>query len=116
MDFQEAVSVHQRWKVRLRLVIDGKSAEKLDPENVCKDDQCDLGKWIHGEGGKAMGTKPEFGEVKKTHAHFHQVAGSVLKKALAGDKAGAATMLDGEFFESSSKVIQAISKCKAACQ
>jgi len=35
---------------------------------------------------------------------------------LAGDKAGAATMLDGEFFHSSMKVIQAITKCKAVCK
>lgn len=116
MDFQEAISAHQKWKVRLRMVIDGKSTEKLDPDVVCKDDQCDLGKWIHGEGGRTIGSKPEFGEVKTTHANFHQVAGRVLKKALSGDQAGASSLLDGEFFDSSSRVVQAISKCKAACK
>ena len=116
MNFDEAVSAHQKWKTRLRIVIDGKSTEKLDPNIVCKDDQCDLGKWIHGDGGRTMGSKPEFGEVKITHADFHKVAAGVLRKALAGDKAGAATMLDGEFFHSSMKVIQAITKCKAVCK
>ncbi len=116
MNFEEAVSVHQRWKTRLRVVIDGKSTETLDPQVVCKDDQCDLGKWIHGEGGRAMGSKPEFNEVKTTHACFHRTAGEVLRKALAGDKAGASILLDGEFFQASSKVIQAITKCKAVCR
>ena len=116
MNFEEAVSVHLRWKTRLRIVIDGNSEEKLDPNVICKDDQCDLGKWIHGEGGRTMGSKPEFGQVKTTHADFHAIAGNVLRKALTGDKAGASTQLDGEFYQASSKVIQAITKCKAVCK
>jgi hypothetical protein len=98
------------------MTIDGKSTEALDPNVICKDNQCELGKWIHGEGGRAMGPKPEFGDVKTSHADFHQVAGNVLRKALAGDKAGAAILLDGEFYHASSKVIQAITKCKAVCK
>ena len=116
MNFEEAVLVHQRWKTKLRMAVDGKSTESLDPNVVCKDDQCDLGKWIHGEGGRTMGAKPEFGAVKTTHADFHALAGSILKKAQAGDKAGADQMLDGEFFQASTKVIQAITKCKAVCK
>jgi len=116
VDFEEAVSVHLRWKTRLRIAIDGISDELLDPNVICKDDQCDLGKWIHGEGRRAMSSKPEFGHVRTTHADFHVVAGNVLRKALTGDKAGASTMLDGEFYQASSKVIQAITKCKAACK
>ena len=116
MNFEEAVTVHLRWKTRLRIVIDGNSEEKLDPNVICKDDQCDLGKWIHGEGGRTMDSKPEFGQVKTTHADFHTVAGTVLRKALGGDKVGASAMLDGEFYQASSKVIQAITKCKAVCK
>jgi hypothetical protein len=116
MNFEEAIAVHQKWKVRLRVVIDGKSTETLDPEIVAKDDQCLLGQWIHGEGGKIFGSKPEFGEVKHTHADFHKVAAQVLRKSMTGDKAGAAHLLDGEFYQASSKVITAITKCKAACK
>ena len=116
MNFEDAVSAHQKWKMRLRMAIDGKSTEKLDPNAICKDDQCDLGKWIHGDGGKAMGSKPEFGHLKTSHADFHKIAGDVLRKSLAGDKAAASALLDGEFFQTSTKVIQAITKCKAACK
>lgn len=116
MNFEEAVTVHQRWKTRLRVVIDGKSSENLDPNQVCKDDQCELGKWIHSEGVKSMGSKAEFQDVKHTHAYFHRAAGEVLRKALAGDKAGATILLDGEFYQASSTVIQAITKCKIACK
>jgi hypothetical protein len=40
----------------------------------------------------------------------------VLKRALAGDKAGANTLLDGDYYDASSKVVQAISKCSAVCK
>jgi hypothetical protein len=116
MDFQAAIGAHQKWKIRLRMVIDGKSTETLDPNIVCKNDQCDLGKWIQGEGGKILGARPEFTEVKTTHDKFHVVAASVLKRALAGDKAGANTLLDGDYYDASSKVVQAISKCSAVCK
>lgn len=115
MNFDEAISAHQRWKTRLRLHIDGKSTEALDPAQVGKDDQCDLGRWIYGEGARVMGAKAEFQDVKQSHAHFHSVAADVLRKSLAGDKAGAGAALDGPFFDSSSKVVQAIMKCKKAC-
>ncbi len=115
MNFEDAISAHQKWKTRLRMHIDGKSNEALDPAQVCKDNQCDLGKWIHTEGARTMAAKPEFGEVKATHAHFHTVAGEVLKKSLAGDKTGASATLDGPFFDASNKVVQAIMKCKKAC-
>jgi len=115
MNFEEAITAHQRWKTRLRLQIDGKATEVLDPAQVCKDDQCELGQWIHGEGARSMGAKPEFREVQGSHATFHRVAGDVLKLVRSGDKAGATATLDGPFFEASSKVVQAIMKCKKVC-
>ncbi|HJV89619.1 MAG TPA: CZB domain-containing protein [Holophagaceae bacterium] len=115
MNFEDAISAHQKWKTRLRMQIDGKATEVLDPAQVCKDDQCDLGQWIHAEGGRTMGSKPEFVEVKGTHAHFHKVAADVLKQVRTGDKAGASATLEGPFFEASSKVVQALMKCKKVC-
>lgn len=115
MNFDEAITVHQRWKTRLRMQIDGNAGEVLDPAQVCKDDQCDLGKWIHGEGHHQMGGKPEFLEVKGSHAHFHKVAGDVLTSARRGDKTEANAILVGPFFEASSRVVQAIMKCKKVC-
>lgn len=115
MNFEDAISAHQKWKSRLRMQIDGTAKETLDPALVCRDNQCDLGKWIHGEGAAQMGAKPEYIEVKTTHAQFHRVAGDIVTKAKAGDKAGAAAALEGPFYDASSKVVQAIMKCKKAC-
>lgn len=115
VNFEEAISAHQKWKSRLRLQIDGSSTEMLDPAIVCQDTQCDLGKWIHGEGGRHMGGKSEFLDVKRTHAHFHVVAAEVLKKAKSGDRHGASLDLDGPFFQASTQVVQALMKCRQAC-
>jgi hypothetical protein len=37
-----------KWKGRLQNYVDGTSKEQLDPMIICRDDQCALGKWIHG--------------------------------------------------------------------
>jgi hypothetical protein len=116
MNFEEAVSVHLKWKIRLRMVIEGHSDEELDPNVVGKDDQCDLGIWIQGDGGRTMAAKPEFAQLKSLHAEFHQVTGSVLRKALGGDKTGAQALLNGDFNRASTKVMQALTHCRAACK
>lgn len=47
-DFDNAVEAHRAWKVKLRHAIAAK--EHLDAATICKDDQCALGKWLHGDG------------------------------------------------------------------
>jgi hypothetical protein len=115
MNFDDAISAHQKWKTRLRGQIDGTGKENLDPAQIGKDNQCDLGKWLHAEGKAQMGGKSEFQDLILTHAHFHRVASEVAAKAKAGDRTGASATLDGPFFEASSKCVQAIMKCKKAC-
>ena len=62
-DFDKAIDAHRQWKVKLRAAI----AERghLDADTICKDDQCPLGKWIHGEGGKKWSHKPRFVELTR---------------------------------------------------
>lgn len=50
MDFNKAILTHSRWKTRLQDHISG--GEPVNLEAVGKDDQCELGMWIHGEGKK----------------------------------------------------------------
>ncbi|MBI4911364.1 MAG: CZB domain-containing protein [Acidobacteria bacterium] len=115
MDFGEAVSSHQRWKVLLASMVQGNSKERLDPALLSREDQCDLGKWILGAGAKECGTRPEFAALKDAHARFHRAAGEVARKAQGGDQAGAQQLLDGDFFALSSHVILAITRLRKAC-
>ena len=52
-DFDKAIEAHRQWKVRLRKAISGR--DTLDSDTICRDDQCPLGKWIHGPGGAQWG-------------------------------------------------------------
>jgi methyl-accepting chemotaxis protein len=81
-DFDKAIEAHRQWKVKLRKAIAEHAT--LDAETICRDDQCPLGKWIHGPGGSRWGSKPVFVELTNRHAAFHQAAGEAARKINAG--------------------------------
>ena len=116
MNFEEALSVHMKWKIDLRMASEGHSAKAMDPVIVCQDDQCQLGKWIQEERGRTLEPKPELGQLKSSHADFHQVAASALRKALAGDKGGALAVLDGDYNRASTRVLQALTRYRVVCK
>ena len=111
MNFDDAIAAHIKWKVRLSQFIDGTSTEQLKSENVCKDDLCDLGKWIYGEGAK-YSTVPSYQDLVAKHANFHRCAGDVVKKTEGGDKAGARALLGGNFVIASRETVTAIMELK----
>jgi hypothetical protein len=105
VDFMSAIEAHVRWKVRLEAYIAGTSDEKLDADVVCRDDQCMLGKWIHGNGGQKHGSHPRFVTVKDIHAEFHRSAGDVVLAVDAGEKEKAKELLcKGDYASSSHRI------------
>lgn len=108
MNFDDAVTAHTKWKIRLRAVIDGQG-EKLDSAVVAKDDQCDLGRWIHGAGATNK-HHDSYRKLKDAHARFHQCASKVVTLANQGKKTEAETLMGatGEFAKLSSETITAI--------
>jgi methyl-accepting chemotaxis protein len=110
-NLDEAISAHIKWKHRLNQFIDGTSTEKLDSSVVCKDNQCALGKWIYGDGGKHKNST-YYGELLTKHANFHVCAGSVVKKVEEHDKAGAEAVLKGEFAIAAKETVTAIMNLK----
>jgi hypothetical protein len=93
LDFMSAIEAHIRWKVRLETYINGESKEQLDAAVVGRDDQCALGKWIHGPGGAKYGELPLFQGLRETHAGFHQCAAQVIQNVDQGDTAKAVEIL-----------------------
>ncbi len=105
LDFKGAINAHMAWKVRLEKCISGGNEENLHVEAISRDDQCVLGKWIHGPGGQKFGSMREFQEMKMEHMRFHLSAGDVLSCCLAGDAEGALEKLrTGEYVRASSRV------------
>lgn len=111
MNFDDAIAAHIKWKVRLTQFIDGTSTEKLSSATVCKDNLCDLGKWIYGDGAKYK-SKAQYQDLVKKHANFHVCAGDVVKKVEQNDKPAAKAALGGAFAAASKETVTAIMELK----
>lgn len=105
LNFKTAIDAHMKWKVRLERCLESNNDENLQVDTVSRDDQCVLGKWIHGVGGEHFGHLREFQEMKMEHSRFHLCAGDVLTCCLAGDKEGATQRLrSGDYTRTSERV------------
>ena len=114
MDLNQAILAHSKWKTRLQNFIQGN--EQLNPEMVGKDNQCDLGKWIYGEGSK-YASLSQFSDLKTKHAKFHAAAANVVRNAKSCTPEKALEMLDplrSEYGKASFAVINAIATLKNA--
>ena len=108
-DGRAAIDAHVKWKERLHDAIAGGSQEELSIDMVSRDDECSLGQWLNGVGGKRFGTLPAFRNVRERHAYFHKCAGKVLGLAKTGRKAEAIAMLEeGDYAIASDDVTAAL--------
>lgn len=111
MTFDDAMAAHLVWKLRLTRLIETGNGEGLDSAAVARDNVCDFGKWIHGEGAK-YGAMASYEEVVKKHADFHLCAAAVVGKVREGDKPGAQRELEGTFQTASMELINAVVKLR----
>lgn len=104
LNFFEAITAHQKWKTRLSSYLTGTSTEKLDYRQICRDNQCVLGKWINGQGGETYGHMPAFSQLKMVHGQFHLAAGSIVQLADEGNYEQARAALRQDYSKHSVKV------------
>ena len=104
----EAIEAHVSWKLRLQIYLDGKSVENLDPKIIGHDDQCKLGKWIHGPALSHFHDFEPFHQLRADHAQFHFVAAKVVKHVHANDQEAAEKIFRGEYQNISHKVVKAL--------
>lgn len=107
MDFGKAIQAHIQWKQRLQNCINDKNIGDLNSNNVCKDNLCDLGKWLHSDQPETIIKDPTFLEIIDRHKRFHEIAGSIVKRiekleTLDADKE---LGIDSEYGKVSSKLI-----------
>lgn len=110
INIMDAITAHVVWKVRLQNYLNGTSTETLDPMVICRDDQCALGKWIHGPGMKHFHEHEAFHTLRADHAQFHYIAANVVKKVQENDRAGADALMDNEYAHTSRKVVHALNE------
>ena len=112
IDIDTAIAAHENWKLRLQNYLDGKSSENLQPEIVCLDDRCDLGKWLYGPGKMRLGSYPAFSVLVARHKFFHTQASSVVALSQAGEQDKAQQMLNTSYRHGSNQVVLLLKELK----
>lgn len=116
MDFQGAINAHVAWKMKLSKYL--RSADgSLDPILIERDDGCELGRWMKGEGAVKCGNKAPFVTLLTEHARFHKAAAEIVRKANAGLNVTDETALGGgsPFTKASTAVVAALMDLRRIC-
>jgi len=107
INFTTAIQAHSNWKLRLAAQLRGTAQEKIDVRSLVRDNVCELGKWLHGE-GRAHSSHPKFRELVGAHADFHRSAAEIAAMIERGRGPEAEAMLnspESEFGKNSRHVV-----------
>jgi hypothetical protein len=83
LDIPAAIAAHLAWKKRLEVFLGSDCRDVLDPLNVCRDDRCELGRWIHGLAAQRYGGVAGYHQLRAAHADFHCAAARIVMLAQA---------------------------------
>jgi methyl-accepting chemotaxis protein len=104
VDLSIAIQKHVEWKFKFRRAIDGN--ETLDATAISKDNNCEFGKWLHGEAKTLYGQNAIYAKCVAAHAAFHVEAGKVATAINAKKKDEAERLLSaGSGFSETSKKV-----------
>lgn len=77
MNLDNAVQTHAQWKTKLRSAI--AQHAQLDLVTLSRDDCCELGEWLHGEGKASYGRLSSHADCVHRHVVFHSEVTKVAK-------------------------------------
>jgi methyl-accepting chemotaxis protein len=92
MNLDNAVQTHSQWKTKLRAAI--AKHEQLDLMTLSRDDCCELGKWLHGDGKSSYGRLTSPADCVHKHLVFHSEVTKVARAVNAKQFEAAEGMLD----------------------
>jgi methyl-accepting chemotaxis protein len=75
VDLDNAIQKHAEWKFKFRGAMHNN--EQLDAAAISKDNNCEMGKWLHGEAKTLYGQTAGQAKCLADHAAFHVEAGKV---------------------------------------
>lgn len=104
MDLSNAIQKHAEWKFKFRNALNAN--ETLDAGAISKDNNCDLGKWLHGEARTLYWKSAAYAKCTADHAAFHVEAGKVAAAINAKKKGDAERLMSigSAFAEASMRV------------
>lgn len=91
MDLNEAIQKHAQWKFRFHQAMLEK--QQMDAAGISKDNNCELGKWLHDEAKVLHKHCKAYAKCVAGHAAFHVEAGKVAVAVNAQRKEEAKRML-----------------------
>jgi hypothetical protein len=112
LDLNVAIDSHLNWKNRLESLINENSKEKLNPDVICLDNKCELGRWLYGIGGKKLSKHPEFTLLIEQHKKFHYHAGEIVKAILDNNHKFAKNILETKYAQATSQIILILKRLK----
>lgn len=78
MNFLDAINAHVMWKLKLQRYLEADGEKHLDPEVICMDNQCKLGKWIYGN-IERYEKSVSFTDVREKHIEFHITTAEIVR-------------------------------------
>ncbi len=112
IDIDTAITAHEALRGRLQRMLDGAPDPALQPDMLCREDQCFLGRWLQGDGRDALGRLPAFDMLVARHRYFHVQAAAVLAHLRAGEPDKAQRTLQGSYRQSSTQVVVLLKELK----
>ncbi len=113
MDINAAIQAHVNWKTKLAIYI-ANPDHSLKVSEVSQHEQCELGRWLNGEGRK-FAALPEFTQLAADHARFHHAAAEIIRKADSGERVQEDIALGArsEYAAASNAVVTSLMKIKS---
>lgn len=88
------VQSHHSWMARFRAAI--ANEEELDVATISKDNECELGKWLHSDLVRPYACHlPHYHACVEKHAAFHIEAGKIAELSNAGNYHDALQLFNG---------------------
>lgn len=115
-DWKHAIDTHANWNLAFFERIRGQG-KPLNWRVVCRDDLCQLGRWLHRHRHTCTPElRPRYEEAMHAHAQFHHMAGTLARRAeQEGDVANVlAELQDGELADQSARLIDLLKALSTA--
>lgn len=108
MDFSQAIQHHMAWVKEMLVNI--QSPATLNPEDIARDDLCEIGKWIY-EIDPQYHDLPEYRELRDIHKELHRSTAEAVVMAKAGniDEAKQYLSVEGELIDTSKRLLECCS-------
>lgn len=93
LSLRDVLQAHKDWRTQLEMDAESERLRQVDVATISRDDQCTLGKWLHGPGRQRFGTQAAWLAACQAHSEFHQCAGEMLRARRRGADAESLTNL-----------------------